>query len=94
MAQAHQVNLSAHLSPYDPMVQQRAAAISAGLHQAPGSWLGQMQAYGVLYRQLLQQATVNAYIDVFSWTAVIVAVCLPGAWLLRRVVASSHMPAH
>ena len=43
---------------------------------------------------LLQQANLNAYVDMFCWTALIMAVCLPGAWLLKKVVSKGSVAVH
>jgi len=87
MTQTHQANLVAHMTPYDPVFQQRLAALTAGLGQYSAAPQAQAQAYGLLHGILLQQANLKAYVDMFSWTALLMVVCLPGAWLLKKVVA-------
>jgi hypothetical protein len=48
----------------------------------------------VLYGILQQQSNVKAYVDMFCWTALMVALCLPGVWLLKRVVAKKTVAIH
>jgi len=43
---------------------------------------------------LLQQAYLGAYVDLFCWTALIMALCLPGVWLLKNVVTKGSLAPH
>ncbi len=54
----------------------------------------QMQAYGLLNGILMQQANLKAYVDMFYWIALIIAICLPGVWFMRRVVAKGGASLH
>lgn len=36
----------------------------------------------------------KAYVDMFCWTALILAVCLPGAWLLKKAVNKERIAVH
>jgi DHA2 family multidrug resistance protein len=94
MTQIHQANLVAHLTPYDPVFQQRLAGITAGLSRYSAGPAAKMQAYGVLYGMLQQQSNVKAYVDMFCWTALIIALCLPGVWLLRNVASKGSVALH
>jgi DHA2 family multidrug resistance protein len=85
-AQAHQAMMVAHLTPYDPTFQQRVAAIQTGMSPYVGAPQAQQGAYGALYGMLIQQATVRAFMDDFHWIALIVALCIPGALLMKKVV--------
>jgi DHA2 family multidrug resistance protein len=91
MTQVHQSNLVSHLTPYDPAFQTRLSEISTGLG---GGAAAQSQAYGILYQVLQSQSYVKAYIDMFYWTALIIALCLPGAWLMRRVRSEGGAGLH
>jgi len=33
-------------------------------------------------------------VDMFCWTALIMALCLPGAWLLKKAVKKGSMAIH
>jgi DHA2 family multidrug resistance protein len=94
MTQAHQANLVAAMTPYSPVFQQRLAALTAAMRRYSVRPIAQMQAYGVLNGILLQQSNLKAYVDMFCWTAVIVALCLPGVWLLRKVVSKGNISLH
>jgi DHA2 family multidrug resistance protein len=94
MTQTHQANLVTHMTPYDPVFQQRLSGIAAGLSQYSGGPLGRTQAYGVLYGIMSQQANLKAYVDMFCWTALITAICLPGAWLLKKAAAKEKVALH
>ncbi len=86
-AQAHQVNLASRMTPYDPVFQQRFSAMAASLGQHTAPAQAQAQALGFMNGILLQQSAMKAYIDMFLWTALILAVCFPLIWLIRNVAA-------
>lgn len=92
--QLHQADLVSHLTPYDPIFQQHFAMITSMLRRYSAGPQAQMQAYGLLNGLLLQQSNLKAYADVFCWTALVVAVCLPGVWLLRTVTGKGATTLH
>ncbi len=94
MTQAHQANLVGSMTPYDPVFQQRLQQISSGMSQYSTGPLPQAQAYGLLNGILLQQSNLKAYVDMFCWTALIVALCLPGVWLMKRIISKSGAALH
>jgi len=94
MTQIHQSNLASHMTPYNPVFQQRLASMSAGLSRYGGGPMARTRAYGVLYGILQQQSNVKAYMDMFCWTALIIALCLPLAWLLKKVVSKGSVALH
>jgi DHA2 family multidrug resistance protein len=94
MAQTHQANLAAHMTPYDPVFQERLAVFTAGMSRYSAGPQARMQAYGMLHGILIQQANLKAYVDMFCWTALIMALCLPGVWLLKKVVNQRNVPLH
>jgi DHA2 family multidrug resistance protein len=94
MAQTHQANLATHMTPYDPVFQARLAALTAGLSRYSAGPQAHMRAYGLLQGILLQQAGLNAYVDMFRWTALIIALCLPGVWLLKKVATKGSAVVH
>ena len=89
MTQTHQANLVSHMTPYDPAFRGRLTELAAGLSRYAAEPLAHLEAYGLLHGMLLQQANLLAYVDMFYWTTLIIAVCLPGAWLLRKVAKGS-----
>ena len=91
MTQTHQANLVTHMTPYDPVFQQRLSGLAAGLSRYSGEPQAHMRAYGLLYGMLLQQANLMAYVDIFRWIALFMALCLPGVWLLRKVTSKGSV---
>jgi DHA2 family multidrug resistance protein len=84
-AQFHQVQLVAHTTSGEPAftgavsgLADRLAASGAEASQAT------MQAYGQLYRAVIAQATVLAYIDTFWILAIGAAIMVPLSFTLRR----------
>lgn len=94
MTQAHQANLVGSMTPYDPVFQQRLGELTAGMSRYSAGPQAQMQAYGLLNGILMQQSNLKAYVDMFYWTALIMAICLPGVWLTRKVIAKGGMAMH
>jgi MFS transporter, DHA2 family, multidrug resistance protein len=94
MTQAHQTDLVGHLSPYDMVFQERFQALTVGLARYTAEPQARMQAYAMLQGILLQQANFKAYMDMFSWLALIIASCLPGVWLLRKVATKGNVGLH
>jgi DHA2 family multidrug resistance protein len=88
MTQVHQADLVTHMTPYDPVFRQQLSTLTAGMSRYSAPPVAHMQAYGMLQGMLLQQANLKGYVDMFCWTAVVMAVCLPAAWLLRKTVAA------
>ena len=94
MAQTHQANLVGHMTPYDPVFRQQFSSIAAGLSRYSAAPVARVQAYGMLNGMLLQQANLKAYVDMFCWTALIIALCLPGVWLLKKVATKGSAVVH
>jgi DHA2 family multidrug resistance protein len=84
-AQFHQVELVAHTTPADPAFTGAAVGLAARL-AAAGVEASQatMRAYGQLYRAVIAQATVLAYIDTFWILAVGAAIMVPLSFTLRK----------
>jgi DHA2 family multidrug resistance protein len=91
MTQTHQANLVSHLTPYDAVFQERFSAFAAGMSRYSAEPQARMQALGLMQGILLQQANLKAYVDMFLWTALILALCLPGAWLLKKIVRQGNL---
>jgi DHA2 family multidrug resistance protein len=94
MTQTHQANLVGHMTPYDPVFRQQFSSIAAGLSRYSAAPVARVQAYGMLNGMLLQQANLKAYVDMFCWTALIMALCLPAVWLLKKVVSKGTAAMH
>ena len=83
-AQARQAWMVAHLTPYDLAYQQRLAATEAALTPLTGAPQAQQQAYAAMQGILGRQATLAAFLDVFRWIALAIAVCGPIALLMKK----------
>ena len=76
-AQSHQAAMVSHLTPYDPVFQQR---IGEMVTRMPAT-----QAYSTIYQVLVRQATLLAYIDNFRLLAFMCLICTPAALLFKKV---------
>ncbi len=86
-AQSHQAAMVGHLTPYDPVFQQR---LSEMVTRMPAR-----QAYEVIYQVLVRQATLLAYIDNFRLLAFVCLLCAPAALLFKKVRArAGATPMH
>jgi DHA2 family multidrug resistance protein len=86
-AQARQAWMVAHLTPYDLAYQQRLAATEAALTPLTGAPQAQQQAYAAMQGILIRQATLAAFLDVFRWIALAIALCGPIALLMKKGAA-------
>ncbi|SPE63309.1 Drug resistance transporter, EmrB/QacA subfamily [Verrucomicrobia bacterium] len=93
-AQAHQVTLAAHLTPYDHTYVTGLHTFQGALVSHSGSVQAGHQALGLTYSTLIQQSTLLAYIDDFRWLALVSIVCLGGVFLLKRTPSQRPGPAH
>ena len=79
-AQAHQVAMSAHMTPYDPAFMER-------LRQIMRAGAGLQQALASVYGIVLRQSMLLAFIDNFRLLAVMCILCVPATLLFKRVRA-------
>ncbi len=86
-AQTHQNILVGRMTPYDPVYQQRLEQIRRALTPKVGPHQAAQQALGVLYRTLVAQATLLAFVDNFRLMTLLALCMMPLALLLRRVRA-------
>jgi len=93
-AQRHQNLLAAHLTPYDPTYQQYLNGLKAAFASLAGAPQGQPMAYGVIYGMLVQQSTVLGFVDTYRWMAVAAGICIPGALLMKKVIARKGISIH
>ena len=93
-AQVHQNILVARMTPYDPVYQQRLEAIRRALTPQVGPSAAAQQALGILYKTLVAQATLLAFVDNFRLITVLAVCSMPLAMLLKRVRARSVPGAH
>jgi len=66
-AQFHQVMLASHTTGFDPVFQNRTAALSQQLiHAGTSAADAQYQGYGVIYQSMQNQAQLLSYVDAFK----------------------------
>jgi DHA2 family multidrug resistance protein len=93
-AQRHQAILTAHATPYEPAYRAWLDQVTAALAGQLGSVAAGPAALGVLYRTLVQQATLLAYLDNFRWISILALICAPLALLFRKGRVRRTGPAH
>jgi len=93
--QAHQNFLVHTLTPLNPVYNQAIAGAQATLiEQGIGASQAPMRALGLIYRALVQQATMLAYNDTFRILGVISLALIPLMFLLKSVKGrTGEMPA-
>lgn len=82
--QAHQNVLVAGLNGSNPVYWNTLQRLSHALAAQIGNASGRNLAMGVLYRDLLQQATLCSYIDDFRLLGILSMVCLPFIFFFRN----------
>jgi DHA2 family multidrug resistance protein len=82
-----------HLSPFDPVFQQRLSDLTATIAARGNLIAAPQQAYGEIYQTLVRQATLLAYIDNFRFLAFLCVLCMPAALLFRKVKGRKQAPA-
>lgn len=83
-AQVHQNVMVAHLTPFEPNYQMAYSKIQVMLGQA-GLASAPAFADGFVYRELLRQANLWAFVDNFRWLGLMCLVCMPAVFLFRKV---------
>jgi DHA2 family multidrug resistance protein len=91
--QFHRVQLSAHLNPANPRVQQMLRGASGALRAGSGSGATR-QAYGLLQRMLERQSTMLSYIDNFHMLAIVSMCMIPFVFLIRKPRRRGGVMAH
>ncbi len=91
-AAAHQTYLGANLSPTNPVLQQKSAAIAAYLGHHIGPAAARPGSFGLLYGLMMQQSALLAYVDVFRWTAVLAFFCAGATWLFKKPTKHADSP--
>lgn len=92
-AQTHQATMVSHLTPYDPVFQQRLSEMASNFSAHGNTATAMQQAYGAVYQALVRQATLLAYIDNFRLLAFLCVLCLPAGLLFKKVRARAGAAA-
>src|SRR6266567_6691937 len=91
-AAQHQTDLAGQLSPSNPILQQKSAAMAAYLAHHVGRAQARSGSYGVLYSLMQQQAALKSYVDVFRWTALLAFFCAAAVWLFKKPIKHTAPP--
>ncbi|MBU6410720.1 MAG: DHA2 family efflux MFS transporter permease subunit [Verrucomicrobia bacterium] len=95
LAQFHQTNLVASLTPYDSTYQSSLRATTTALAaRGDGLFTAHQQAFGSMYHTLVTQANVLAYLDNFRLFAFLCFACLVAALLFKHVQVHGPVAAH
>jgi MFS transporter, DHA2 family, multidrug resistance protein len=73
--------------------EQRVQVLARFLDRYFGHGNGMPAAQGSLYRQILQQARLYAFVDVFRWIALLCFGCIAIVWLFKKVQPGKKAPA-
>ncbi|MFL6528378.1 MAG: DHA2 family efflux MFS transporter permease subunit [Chthoniobacterales bacterium] len=87
--QVNQMLLSTHTSQFNPVFQQKLAAIMAGLAQHGSQWEAAKQAPRILLGMLQQQAALLSYVQNFRLFAIACLVTAPLVFLFKKVAKPS-----
>ena len=94
-SQVHQANLTAHIAAGDHNLAARLAGLTASLqHAGLASAQAARAAYGVVYRQVLQQSATLAYLDVLVVFAIFAGLMVPLVMMTKRVQPGKAAMAH
>jgi MFS transporter, DHA2 family, multidrug resistance protein len=92
-AQYHRSQLSAHLNPANPQVQQMLHGASGAL-QTQSGMAATKQSYELLQRMLERQSTMLSYLDNFHVLAIVTMAMIPFVFLIRKPKRRGDVPVH
>lgn len=84
-ADYHQTEITNYVSRSQIWLQQQTNGLNKFLGQATNPSNAQRASQSTLYRELIQQAQLWAFIDVFRWTALLCFGCVFLVWFFRKV---------
>ena len=87
-AQSNQATFVGHFSQYNPVYQQKLAAIQQGLTLHEGTWQAAHQAPQILYRILEQQSLLVTYAHNFRLFGLLSLLATPLIFLFKKVQAA------
>jgi MFS transporter, DHA2 family, multidrug resistance protein len=92
-AQYHRSQLSAHLNPANPQVQQMLHGASGAL-QTQSGLAATRQSYELLQRMVERQSTMLSYLDNFHVLAIVTMAMIPFVFLIRKPKRRGDVPVH
>lgn len=90
-AQMHQYNMVEHLSDLNSIYQERLASITSLISQYTNVETAQYMAQNVLYKQLIQQATLLGFMDTFRMFSIAAIIIIPSLFLIKNITSSEKM---
>ena len=84
-SQAHQAVMVMHLTPFDPIYQERLAPSPPPCPPIPARGSRATQAPAVIYGIVQQQSQLAAFVDNFQLFGIICLVCVPLVFLFKKV---------
>jgi DHA2 family multidrug resistance protein len=93
-AQLHQALMVAHLTPFDPGYQETIHNITSALGSDAPAGAAEAIAQSLIYRTLLDQSQLWAFVDNFRLFGVLCLVALPMVMLFKRVRKRGPVVAH
>ena len=78
-----------HLTPYDPVYREQWAAAAAALRTHTDPYTASLQASGLMYDKLLQQANLWSFVEDFRVFGILCVVCVPLVFLFKKVRAGA-----
>ncbi|MDA9101265.1 DHA2 family efflux MFS transporter permease subunit [Omnitrophica bacterium] len=91
MSQVHQSNLVNHLDIFNPVYQQKIASL-LHIFSPLGPFMAQSLAHGFIYRELLRQSALMAYVDNFRGFGILSLLCVVTAFFFRKVDLKKGAP--
>ena len=92
MSQVHQTHLIRNLTYSHPVFVEKLAALQSGIASMAGSGLASAKANVVVYKQLVQQSTLLAYMDCFKIYAAMLIALIPLIFLFQKVKYKKNKP--
>jgi len=83
--QINHANLVHHLSPFDPVYQERLQQSAAAFSAVSDQVTAGRQALAALNMTLDRQASLQAFVQNFTLSGVLCLLCVPAVWLFRKV---------
>jgi DHA2 family multidrug resistance protein len=93
-SQAHQATLVTHLTPLDPAFQSRLQAMEATLSQQVTAAQAHVMAPGAIYKSLLQQSNLLAFVDDFRWLALLCFLSIGVVLFFKQVSVKGGVSVH
>jgi MFS transporter, DHA2 family, multidrug resistance protein len=93
-SQAHQVTLVTHLTPLDPAYQSRLQELGGSLAHQVTAAQAQLMAPGAIYKSLLQQSSLLAFVDDFRWLAMLCFLSIAVVFFFNKVSVKGKISVH